>query len=89
MKKYEVDLMKRKCSGKAGAVEANLDFRYALRKFCKDCENFAIIVKILKRLQNFRYAQIFAKLAKITVHRENLNFAMPCCFRYASEISLS
>ena len=26
-------------------------------------------------------------LAKITVHSENLNFAMPCFFRYDSEIS--
>ena len=27
-------------------------------------------------------AKIFAMLAKITVHRENLNFVMPCFFRY-------
>ena len=28
-------------------------------------------------------------LVKITVHSENLNFAMPCFFRYDNEISLS
>ena len=26
-------------------------------------------------------------VAKITVHSENLNFVMPCFFRYDSEIS--
>ena len=46
MKKCEVELMKRRCSAKAGAVEANQEFRYALRKFRKDCENFATIAKI-------------------------------------------
>ena len=29
------------------------DFSYALRKFRKDCENFATISKILQSLQNF------------------------------------
>ena len=38
--------------GKAGLQ----DFRYALQKFHKDCENFATIAKILQSLQKFRYA---------------------------------
>ena len=46
MKKCQVELMKRRCRGKAGGAEAKPDFRYALRKFCKDCENFATIAKI-------------------------------------------
>ena len=33
MKKCEVELMKRRCSGKAGAAEENQEFRYALRNF--------------------------------------------------------
>ena len=32
------------------------DFRYALQKFHKDCENFATIAKILQSLRKFRYA---------------------------------
>ena len=40
------------------------DFRYALRKFHKDCENFAIPAK-------FRYAQFFAMIAKFRYHSEN------------------
>ena len=35
------------------------------------------------------HCENFAILVKITVHRKNLNFAMPCFFRYDSEISLS
>ena len=31
-----------------------LDFRYALRKFRKDCENFAIPAKISQSLRKFR-----------------------------------
>ena len=46
LKKCEVELIKRRCSGKAEATEENQEFRYALRKFRKDCENFAIIAKI-------------------------------------------
>ena len=38
------------------AAEGKLDFRYALRKFRKDCENFATIAKISQSLQKFRYA---------------------------------
>ena len=47
------------------------DFRYALRKFRKDCENFATIEKIPKSLRNFRYAHFFAKLAKFRYHSES------------------
>ena len=36
-----------------------------LRKFHKDCENFAIPTK-------FRYAQFFAMIAKFRYHSENL-----------------
>ena len=89
MKKCAVELMKRRCSGKAGAAEANQEFCYALPKFCRDCENFATIAKILQSLRKFRCAQIFAMIAKITVHSENLNFAMPGFFLYDSKISLS
>ena len=46
------------------AAEGKLDFRYALRKFRKDCENFAIPAKILLR-------HFFAKLAKFCYHRKN------------------
>ena len=64
------------------------DFRYALRKFRKDCENFATIAKISQSLRKVCYAQFFAKLAKFTVHSENLNFRYALYFRYDSEISL-
>ena len=47
------------------------DFRYALRKFRKDCENFATIAKISQSLQKFRYAQFFVKLAKFCYHSKN------------------
>ena len=53
--------------GKAGLQ----DFRYALRKFRKDCENLATIAKISQSLRKFRYAEFFAKLAKFRYHREN------------------
>ena len=68
MKKCEVELMKRRCSGKAGAAEENQEFLYALRKFRRDCKNFATIAKILQSLRKFRCAQIFAKLAKFRSH---------------------
>ena len=32
--------------GNAGGIAGMHDFRYALRKFCKDYENFARIAKI-------------------------------------------
>ena len=47
------------------------DFLYALRKFRKDCENFATIAKISQSLRNFRYAHFFAKLAKFRYHSES------------------
>ena len=47
------------------------DFLYALRKFCKDCENFATIAKISQPQRNFRYAHFFAKLAKFRYHSES------------------
>ena len=40
------------------------DFHYALRKFRKDCENFAIPAK-------FHYAQFFAMIAQFSYHSEN------------------
>ena len=55
-------------------------FSMALRKFRKDCENFATIAKISQSLRNF------AIIAKITVPRENLNFRYASYFRYDSEI---
>ena len=65
------------------AMQGVQDFRYGiakisqgLRKFRKDCENFATIAK-------FRN---FANIAKITVHSENLNFRYASDFRYDSEI---
>ena len=53
--------------GKAGLQ----DFFYALRKFRKDCENFATMVKISQSLRKFRYAQFFAMHSKFRYHSEN------------------
>ena len=53
------------------AAGGKLDFRYALRKFRKDCENFTTIAKISQSLRKFRYAHFFAKLAKFGYHSEN------------------
>ena len=47
--------------GYAGGKAGLQNFRYALRKFRKDCKNFATIAKILQSLRKFRYAQFFAK----------------------------
>ena len=50
------------------------DFRYALQKFRKDCENFTTVAKISQSLRKFRYAQFFAKLANFhydRYHSEN------------------
>ena len=57
--------------GNAGGNAGMQDFRYALQKFCKDCENFATITKISQSLRNFRYAHFFAMIAKFFYHREN------------------
>ena len=35
------------------AMQECADFRYALRKFRKDCKNFATIAKISQSLRNF------------------------------------
>ena len=77
-----MELMKKRCRSKAEAAEANQEFRYALRKFRNHRENFAI-------LEKFSLCTNFARLEKITVHSENLNFTVPVFFRYDSEISLS
>ena len=37
----------------AGGMQGVQDFLYALRKFRKDCKNFATIAKISQSLQNF------------------------------------
>ena len=83
MKKCEVELMKRRCSSKAGAAEENQEFRYALRKFRKDCENFARIAKISQGLRKFHnHSENFAILAKFSLCE---NFAKLAKFRYLSE----
>ena len=46
------------------AMQGIQDFRYALRKFRKDCENFAIPAK-------FRYANFFDMVAKFRYPSEN------------------
>ena len=82
MKKCEVELMKKRCSGKVGAVEENQEFRYALRKFLNPSEIFAMHKFSLSK-------QNFASLAKMTVHSENFEFRYALYFRYASEILLA
>ena len=57
--------------GNAGGKAGLQDFRYALQKFRKDCENFATIAKISQSLRKVRYAQFFAMLAKFRYHRES------------------
>ena len=98
MKKCQVEMMKRKLNwmqrqSRRQQRQAEFSLCIAkisqeLRKFLKDCENFATIAKFSQSLRKFLYAHFFAKLAKITVHSENLNFAMPCFLRYDSKISL-
>ena len=44
------------------------DFRYAVKKFRKDCKNFATIAKISQPPRNFRYAHFFSKLEKFRYH---------------------
>ena len=55
----------------AGGNAGIKDFRYSLRKFCKDCEIFATIAKISQCLRNFRYAHFFAMIAKFCYDSEN------------------
>ena len=56
---------------KQEAAGGKPDFRYALRKFPKDCENFPTIAKISQSQRNFCSAHFFAKLAKFRYHRES------------------
>ena len=53
------------------ALQGLQDFRYALRKFRNDCENFVTIEKISISLRNFRCAHFFATIAKFRYHSEN------------------
>ena len=53
------------------AMQGLQDFRYALRKFRKDCENFATIAKISQSLRNFRYAHFFAMITEFRNHSES------------------
>ena len=55
----------------AGGNAGMQDFRYTLRKFRKDCKNFATIAKISQSLRNFCYAHFFAMIAKIRYHSES------------------
>ena len=63
----EAELVAEEMQEAAGGKQ---DFRNALRKFRKDCENFATIAKISQSLRKFHYAQFFAKLAKFRYHSE-------------------
>ena len=65
MKKCQLELKRWRLSWIQEAMQGMQDFRYALRKFCKDCENFATIAKISQSLRNF------AMIAKFLYHREN------------------
>ena len=49
------------------AAEGKHDFRYALRKFRKDCENFATIANFWQSQRNFPYAHFSTKLAKFAI----------------------
>ena len=81
-----------KCS--AGGNGGDQEFRYGiakflqgLRKFRNGSENFAILAK-------FIYGQIFAMIAKITVHSEIQIFTMPAIFvmiakfRYIAKVTV-
>ena len=52
-----------------------------IAKFCNDSENFAILAK-------FRYGQIFAIIAKITVRREIQIFSMPAIFSMIAKVTV-
>ena len=64
----ETELDAGRCAGGNAGMQ---DFRYALQKFRKDCENFAAIAKILQSQRNFHYAHFFAMIAKFCYHGEN------------------
>ena len=59
LRRIEVMEAKLDAGGNAGGIAGMQDFCYTLRKFCKDCKNFATIMKILQSLRNFRYAHFF------------------------------
>ena len=85
LRRIEVMEAELDAGGNAGSNAGNegmQDFRYALRKFCKDCENFATIAKISQSLRNVRYSQFFAITTKVIVHSKNLNFRYALYFRY-------
>ena len=50
LRRIEVMEAEPDAGGNAGRNVEMQDFRYALRKFCKDCENFATIAKISQSL---------------------------------------
>ena len=56
--------------------------------FAMHCENFATIAKISQSKRNFRYAQIFDRLAKFLYHSENYCAKRKFEFRYALFFSL-
>ena len=51
----------------AGGNAGMQDFRYALRKFCKDFENFATIAKISQSLRNFCCEHFFRYDSEISL----------------------
>ena len=55
---------------------------------CKRVQDFFLCTeKISQGLQKFRnHSENFAIIAKVTMHRENLNFSYALYFRYDSEI---
>ena len=66
----------------AGGNAGLQNFHYALRKFRNPCENF--------NMHSFSLSyRNFAIIAKVTVHRENLNFRYALYFLYNREILLS
>ena len=71
LKRIEVMEAELDAGGNAGGNAIMQDFCYALRKFRKDCENFATIAKISQSLRNFYYAHFFAMIAKIRYHSES------------------
>ena len=71
LRRIEVMEAELDAGGSAGGNAGMQDFRYALRKFRKDCENFATIMKISQSLRNFRYAHFFRYVSEIRYHSEN------------------
>ena len=58
-------------AGITGFLLCIVKISQGLRKFRKDCENFATIAKISQSLRNFRYAHFFAMIAKFRYHSNN------------------